>query len=157
MRASASIDSERNFDLFARQTQLQLSSTFLQPSSTLGSRKILTNQELQENAESKLVRRALEGRTGGKRRRDGIDEPMDSDDPDDGIAEPDGSRQSPVIIPNDEENEGPETVQDGPVIREIGGVGSALRRNADGTVPAVNHVGMQKKVSSYLKLLNTQF
>ncbi|KLO14778.1 DHX37 protein [Schizopora paradoxa] len=131
------------------QTQLQLPSTLLQPSSTLGSRKVLTNQELQENAESKLVKRALDGRVGGKRRRGAQgheDEVTESDASDDDLPVPDGSRESPVVIPNDDFSTS-EIVKDGPVIREIGVVGSALRRNADGTVPAPTHVKKQKKTT----------
>lgn len=81
------------------------------------------------------MNRALDGRVGGKRRRGvQVDEEMDSDASDDDVPEPDGSRHSPVVIPSDDIG-APETVQDGPTVREIGGIGSALRRNADGTIP----------------------
>ncbi|EJC98118.1 P-loop containing nucleoside triphosphate hydrolase protein [Fomitiporia mediterranea MF3/22] len=132
------------------QTQAQLPTTLhLQPSSTLGSRKVQTHEELQAKQEDKEVRRIMEGRGKGGRRKRNMYSGMDVDtDEDSGTEEdndmrkndegsrdadmekelPGSSPESPVII-FDEPEDVPKIL---PQVTDA--VGSALRRNKDGTL-----------------------
>ncbi|KAH8114512.1 P-loop containing nucleoside triphosphate hydrolase protein, partial [Phellopilus nigrolimitatus] len=127
------------------ETQAQLPSTLqLQSSSTLGSRKVQTNEELQAKLEDKQIRRAMEGRVKGKRRRQnnaysGIDRVSEDDEDEDiemkeDLAPESGfSRSFPVIVRDEEPAIAPS--KPALVVKDMA-VGGALRKNADGTVSA---------------------
>ncbi|THH11168.1 hypothetical protein EW145_g835 [Phellinidium pouzarii] len=127
------------------QSQAQLPSTLhLQSSSTLGSRKMQTHEELQAKLEDKEVRRAMESRVKGRRPGrtvySGIDGASEDEDMD-GIEtkkptapEPGSSRASPVIVDDgDEKPEPPVTIHTQVSMVEKIAIGSALRKNKDGT------------------------
>ncbi|RPD63130.1 P-loop containing nucleoside triphosphate hydrolase protein [Lentinus tigrinus ALCF2SS1-6] len=129
----------------------------LQSSATLGTGKALTHQQRLDQLEDKEVRRVMDGRAGtGKRRRrenalltaaSDSDELDDfADDPDEAAmdvdrqgahAEEGTSRSRPVVIVDSGFST---TVQsheeDEPMLPASATVGSALKRNADGTVAA---------------------
>ena len=133
--------------LLSRKSQAELSSTLvLHSSATLGTGKVATHQELLDKHEDKEVRRVMDGRTRGKRRapfsgtavsdeesdddlnrgapmKDDASEIMDIDE------DAGKSRENPVVIVDadagslgDQETSVPAAV------------GSALRRNADGSM-----------------------
>ncbi|KAG6910680.1 hypothetical protein DXG01_008724 [Tephrocybe rancida] len=131
------------------QTQAEIpSSLFLQTSSTLGTGKATTHQERFERLEDKEVRRALEGRS-GKRKRDDTYAVINADDED-------ASSEDEILRSDQEEtkassssnlaNEPPREQPTPPTVVEVtnmlpvastsSAVGSALKRNPDGTVVA---------------------
>ncbi|KAL5482731.1 ECM16 [Sanghuangporus weigelae] len=143
------------------QTQAQLPTLLhLQPSSTLGSRKAKTHEDLQSTQEDKEVRRLMEGRTKGRRRRrnqfSGMD--MDTDDgsvddesensdhenEEDGLQEEPGSSESSPIIIRDEGTATSELNQKQKVSADVT-FGSALRRKEDGTVQELSVVKRHAK------------
>ncbi|KAF6757513.1 DHX37 protein [Ephemerocybe angulata] len=138
------------------QSQATLSSAMLQSSSMLGSKKVLTHQELLDKQEDKEVRDALEGKTTGKRKRrpqderysvhqaGGEDEDEDEDE-DDELASRYASRPT-TERPIESTPEEPAAPLEPSVTVDLSSahvklpeakpvaVGSALRRNADGTI-----------------------
>ncbi|KIK69520.1 hypothetical protein GYMLUDRAFT_33890 [Collybiopsis luxurians FD-317 M1] len=119
---------EERVQLFEKlsQSQAQLpSSIHFQSSSTLGTGKPTTHQERLDKLEDKQVRRALDGRSGKRKRHDGLFEVVEADTDDDqddldSIAEPSVELSEPP----------PQPIAPQPV------VGGALARNPDGTVVA---------------------
>lgn len=116
----------------------------LQPSSTLGSRDLRTNEERRNKTEDKDVRRIMEGRVKGARRKrnlysgmDGLSEDEDQLSGQEDVSEKNGtpipgtSREFPVLVEDSEI----QAVKQSPEKTELS-LGSALRRNADGTVQA---------------------
>lgn len=116
----------------------------LQPSSTLGSRDLRTNEERRNKTEDKDVRRIMEGRVKGARRKrnlysgmDGLSEDEDQLYAEEDVSEKNGtpipgtSREFPVLVEDSEI----QAVKQSPEKTELS-LGSALRRNADGTVQA---------------------
>ncbi|TFK40653.1 P-loop containing nucleoside triphosphate hydrolase protein [Crucibulum laeve] len=130
------------------QSQASLSSALLQSSSTLGTGKLATHLELQERQEDKEVRKVLEGRL-GKRKRYGDGDMYD-------ITGPDGESEDEDMLsdfgekgaaPSPEKRSAARSKEvividsttmavGEPVKTTISAVGSALQRNADGTVVA---------------------
>ncbi|KAL5524621.1 ECM16 [Sanghuangporus sanghuang] len=138
------------------QTQAQLPTLLrLQPSSTLGSRNAKTHEDLQSKKEDKEVRRLMEGRTKGRRRRrnqfSGMDMDTDNGSVDDenedshheneeeGLQEEPGSSESSPIIIRDEGTATSELNQKQEVSVDVT-VGSALRKKEDGTVQELSVV-----------------
>lgn len=129
------------------QSQAQLTSTLnLQSSSTLGTGKAFTNRERLERLEDKQVRKAVEGRTGKRKRKgdnyavllpgEGESEGTDEDMEGRGVR-----RRSPIVLrETQEEPASPNTDISLPITRldtsANVAVGSALKRNADGSVVA---------------------
>ncbi|KAL5501491.1 ECM16 [Sanghuangporus vaninii] len=142
------------------QTQAQLPTLLhLQPSSTLGSRNVKTHEDLHSKQEDKEVRRLMEGRTKGRRRRrnqfsgmgmdtdDGSedDESENSDhENEEGLQEEPGSSESSPIIIRDEETTTSELNRKQEVSADVT-VGSALRRKQDGTVQELSVVKRHAK------------
>jgi len=128
------------------QSQAQLPTTLhLQSSSTLGTGKASTNRERLDKLEDKETRRAIEGRA-GKRKRDGdkydvLHAGDDDDEDDDGIDIDTNGREKinirragqPQAVAAHSESL-PLTTQ--PTASVSSSVGSALRRNPDGTLVA---------------------
>ncbi|KAF5338958.1 hypothetical protein D9611_008721 [Ephemerocybe angulata] len=137
------------------QSQATLSSAMLQSSSMLGSKKVLTHQELLDKQEDKEVRDALEGKTTGKRKRRPQDERYsvhqageededEDEDEDDELASRYASRPT-TERPIESTPEEPAAPLEPSVTVDLSSahvkpqeakpvaVGSALRRNADGT------------------------
>ncbi|KAI5122781.1 hypothetical protein M0805_000125 [Coniferiporia weirii] len=135
-------------------SQAQFPSTLhLQPSSTLGSRIIQTNEELQAKLEDKEVRRVMESRVKGRRRRrDAYSDMNEDSEGEEGTEdvemrevpapEPGSSRASPVVIFDEEPLFAP---SDQAHVVEGVAVGSALRKNPDGTVKAPKIVKRRPK------------
>ncbi|KAL1748410.1 P-loop containing nucleoside triphosphate hydrolase protein [Schizophyllum fasciatum] len=137
---------EERVHLFEKlaKTQSEVSNVLqLQSSATLGTRKAVTHQDVQAQAEDKEVRRAFDSRPGKRRRLNGPapDEDVSSDDED--VPMPGSSRSSPSRSPE------PPVVEAQPsqpklaapnVVKHEPIVGGALQRNADGTpvAPIVN-------------------
>jgi ATP-dependent RNA helicase DHX37/DHR1 len=122
------------------ESQAQLSSTLdLQSSSTLGTGVASTNKERLEKLEDKEVRRAIESRPGKRKRVNdnstvvyplcsGESEDDDSDIP----ISPDGQLNVEMGITESEE-----LLDDSLALHdELAAVGSALRRNEDGSIEA---------------------
>ena len=148
-----------------RKSQNGVVSTLLQSSSTLGTGKVLTHNERLEKEENIQVRHAMQSRIGKRKRRGDIMDPMDvvdnSEDEDEdesdevnrsdkqSIPEP----QFMVSTPSTEDRQmdfrdvQPISVANGPVV-----VGSALRKNKDGTVAAPIIRGKANKVLSQRQL-----
>ncbi|GLB38537.1 putative helicase associated domain (HA2) Add an annotation [Lyophyllum shimeji] len=131
------------------QTQAEIPSSFeLKTSSSLGTGKVSTHKERLERLEDKEVRRALDGRTGKRKRNDHLYAVVHanesySEEEDEGlVASADEGRKSSV--PDEALNaptQAPAIVQASvtqPVASTSAAVGSALKRNADGTVAAPN-------------------
>lgn len=162
-----------------RKSQASASAAFgLQSSATLGTGKPITHQQRLEEAEDKEVRRAMDGRSGqGKRRRrtEALDISVDGSDGDDDdggyygmdvdthgdtdLPAQDGtSRSNPVVIIDSgfSTKEQLPGVEDSPPQQTISTVGSALKRNADGSVaaPRVAHRKPKVKVSILLSLIS---
>ncbi|KAF9077697.1 P-loop containing nucleoside triphosphate hydrolase protein [Rhodocollybia butyracea] len=122
------------------QSQAQIpSSVHFQSSSTLGTGKIITHQDQLDKLEDKEVRRALEGRIGKRKRRDGLFDVMDADADD----EDDEDELNSEAGPSKERPKGPLKPVDAPT------VGGALARNPDGTVvaPKVGHKSKKKTIA----------
>jgi ATP-dependent RNA helicase DHX37/DHR1 len=131
-----------------RKSQAQLPTTLhLQSSSTLGTGKVSTNKERLDKLEDKEIRRALEGRAGKRKRgedRFDILHVDDADDDDDDGSEVWGDlemgregkpeQQATVDAPKAVEVDFESTSQH--MTSEPSVVGSALRRNLDGSVTA---------------------
>ncbi|KAH7909031.1 P-loop containing nucleoside triphosphate hydrolase protein [Hygrophoropsis aurantiaca] len=125
------------------QTQAQIPSISLQSSSTLGTGKVSTNRERQEKLEDKEIRRVLEGRAGKRKRHDNDFSVIDASGSDDEGDEGDidnstdfseklnaiNSHRDPIPTVNASPGSAPilETIS------QPSAVGSALKRNADGT------------------------
>lgn len=124
---------------FLSRTQAEIPSSLqLFSSATVWTGHVATHQELLDRQEDKEVRRVLAGR-GGKRKRNGV--PLDYES--DGISEDDD------LVDNQTDAGGPSaqkktenTVESTdastsvPVPSSVTDVGSALKRNSDGTVVA---------------------
>ncbi|KAL5520124.1 hypothetical protein ACEPAG_1784 [Sanghuangporus baumii] len=143
------------------QTQAQLPTLLhLQPSSTLGSRKAKTHEDLQSKQEDKEIRRLIEGRTKGRRRRrnqfSGMDlntddgsvddesENADHENEEEGLQEEPGSSESSPIIIRDEGTAMSNLNRKQEVSADVT-VGSALRRKKDGTVQELSIVKRHAK------------
>ncbi|KAK7048361.1 P-loop containing nucleoside triphosphate hydrolase protein [Favolaschia claudopus] len=120
------------------QSQASLPTTLhLQSSSTLGTGKPTTHRDHQDKLEDKEIRRALDGRTGKRRRQtDSYVVTRPDDDPDDGSSEDDASSSRDEIA---QVSEPQPTSSAAPV------VGSALQRNPDGSTVAPKIVPRSKK------------
>ncbi|PFH53904.1 hypothetical protein AMATHDRAFT_136330 [Amanita thiersii Skay4041] len=121
------------------QTQTEVSQLQLQSSSTLGTSHTATNKELLEHQEDKEVRHALDGR--GKRRKRRRNEVFDryetSTDDEiilDDLEVHEQGKDTPKI--NNEVDAGNIPTIQSVVNSPQAGVGSALRRNHDGTITA---------------------
>lgn len=134
-------------------SQATLSSTVLQSSATLGTGKVATHQEQQDKAEDALIKKALLGQTGKRKRHQDVyavhdhDSDINDDDNDQfGSAEegnqvakrsrstsPISALQSSgeVIVVDSSANDNLSKLEKSQVI-----VGSALQRNADGSIVA---------------------
>ncbi|KAJ7675833.1 P-loop containing nucleoside triphosphate hydrolase protein [Mycena polygramma] len=126
------------------QTQATLPTTVhLQSSATLGTGKAITHRDRLDKLEDKEIRRALDGRTGKRRRQDdsyavtGPDGDIDDEDGDENDSEDDASMQI----------SGPSK----PVASVPAAVGSALQRNPDGTVVAPKIVPRSSKKKAAFK------
>ncbi|KAG6830018.1 hypothetical protein H0H92_002546 [Tricholoma furcatifolium] len=131
------------------QTQAQIpSSLHLQTSSSLGTGKASTNQERHDQQEDKEIRRALDGRLGKRKRgndtyavidvndeasQDSEGEMLDRDDDEDEAPTPKKAKESPTEIQSAPRTVEITTASLAPVPPAIG---SALKKNADGTVAA---------------------
>ncbi|KAF8073607.1 P-loop containing nucleoside triphosphate hydrolase protein [Lyophyllum atratum] len=131
------------------QTQAEIpSSSHLQTSSSLGTGKVSTHQERSERLEDKEVRRALDGRAGKRKRNDDIYAVVHVD-------EKDSDREDEYLLASAGEGEtssrrkerssaGTEeapsltiqTITMQAIASTSSAVGSALKRNSDGTVAA---------------------
>lgn len=153
-----------------RQSQAAFDSALLQSSSMLGSGKILTHQELLEKLEDREVRQALDGKTTGKRKRSrgdqyavyeaGEDETDDDDDGAEGESSYTSRAREMMLPMNLREEEATQSSTEPTVMvdtssanikpkeLESSAVGSALRRNADGSVvqPRVRQRTKSKQV-----------
>ena len=124
-----------------------------------------TNEELISKAEDIEIRRAIEGHgRGGRRKRnadaemngtsedesDHISEGMDIEQAQDHALEPGSSRNSPVIVEDEPSTSSmiPEVRSD--VADSI--VGSALRKNTDGTIQAPTIVKRRQKSIAVSKI-----
>ena len=121
------------------------STALLQSSSSLGSRKMLSFDDRLANAEDLEVRKRLDGRVGRKRRRldsnlaSVNDDEAEVDDSTKASDQESGEEQSetvppvvePLRIPEREPHSRPAHP---PHVPQPSDVGSALRRNADGSV-----------------------
>lgn len=115
-----------------RKTQSESTSLNLQTSSTLGTGKPSTHQDRLDRFEDKEVRKVIEGKVGGKRKRNNVAEPiydnedegdfMDLDEPPVG-----SSVANPVVVVDEGFSTAPVSAPS---------VGSALRKNPDGSVIA---------------------
>ncbi|KAG6843905.1 hypothetical protein H0H87_011894 [Tephrocybe sp. NHM501043] len=145
------------------QTQAEIpSSLYLQTSASLGTGKATTHQERFERLEDKEIRRALDGRSGKRKRGDDTytvvnanDEDEDSEDEmldhgsDEGQASPSmkETKEFPVERPP-----APIVVESSsapPVASTSSIVGSALKRNADGTIVAPKIRSKSKNKTSF--------
>ncbi|KAL0579130.1 putative ATP-dependent RNA helicase DHR1 [Marasmius crinis-equi] len=121
---------EERVQLFEKlsQSQAQIPSSLqLQSSSTLGTGRVRTHQEITDRVEDKEVRRALDGRTGKRKRHEIFDVVDGSDDEGSDVSEladeaPSKSAQISNVTANDTASQ--------PV------VGGALKRDANGNVVA---------------------
>lgn len=137
------------------QSQATLATSTLQRSSTLGSGKTLTHEERLEQEEDKETRKALDGRIGKRKRaRDEFDvvngPDIESDDEDDFLASRPNRSHEPSSPQRDVVMEHPLVVVDSSNSHvKPQEVGSALKRNADGTVapPKVRQRTKSKQVS----------
>lgn len=119
----------------------------------LGSGKTLTHQELLEKLEDREVRQALEGKTTGKRKRsrgdqyavyEADEDEVESDgEQSEGSSKPkaiatpmdvDADETAPQSTPQPAVTVDMPSTNQGPKVQETPSVGSALRRNADGSV-----------------------
>ncbi|KAG6820176.1 hypothetical protein H0H93_004307 [Arthromyces matolae] len=136
------------------QTQEEIPSTLhLQTSSSLGTGKALTHQERYERLEDKQVRRALDGQSGKRKRAGDTYTVIDAAGDDDMYSDEDMSysgghdEKAPLHVKEDDEL--PSTASREPSavmlpttsMPSAVAVGSALKRNPDGTVvaPKVRH------------------
>ncbi|KAJ4482133.1 P-loop containing nucleoside triphosphate hydrolase protein [Lentinula aciculospora] len=120
---------EERVTLFEKlsQSQAQLpSSIHLQSSSTLGTGKSITHQDLLDRQENKEIRRAIEGRSGKRKRHEGLYGIIEADADEDSTEDEKGS--------SIEAGEMAEHSPKPPAAQSV--VGSALARNPDGTVIA---------------------
>ncbi|KAJ6508792.1 P-loop containing nucleoside triphosphate hydrolase protein [Mycena sanguinolenta] len=122
------------------QSQATLPTTLhLQSSATLGTGKATTHRDRLDKLEDKEIRRALDGRTGKRRRQDdtytvtGPDEHMEDDE---SSPEDDAFPSAPIAGP-----------LSSPAPSVTPAVGSALQRNPDGTVVAPKIVPKSKKAA----------
>ncbi|KAF5382586.1 hypothetical protein D9615_002788 [Tricholomella constricta] len=131
------------------QTQAEIpSSLYLQTSSSLGTGKASTHQERFDRLEDKQVRRALDGRAGKRKRNDDVyavvpaDEKGSDTEGEDFISDADDERPSTNLKTSNVREEAAITTYDTgvqptlPVASVSSSVGSALKRNPDGTVAA---------------------
>ncbi|KAF4617551.1 hypothetical protein D9613_006038 [Agrocybe pediades] len=134
------------FDKLSK-TQATSSSVVLQSSATLGTGKPLTHQQLQDKEEDALVKKTLLGQTGKRKRRQDAYHVLDNEPEDDEDEEmlgiegraspPDISNSSPakdradIVVVDASTNEVTERHEPSKPA-----VGSALQRNADGSVVA---------------------
>lgn len=136
---------------FLSKTQASLSSAVLQSSSTLGTGKPLTFEERQAKEEDALVKKALVGQTGKRKRNQDVFSVHDNEDlsGDDGEEEEERPRKIGKAIPDDGDEadvpsisppevvvvEAPENPPPKKVSENVA-VGSALQRNPDGSIAA---------------------
>jgi ATP-dependent RNA helicase DHX37/DHR1 len=131
---------------FFSQTQAELPSSLpLQSSSSLGTGKVSTHQELLDKLEDKETRRAMEGRAGKRRRHGNAYEVMvpDDDDSSDVDLAGNGILGAAFVTAEDYPDVPKETVPSESAAATaiesslaVAEVGSALQRNPDGTVVA---------------------
>lgn len=134
--------------IFPSQTQAEIPSSLqLQASSTLGTGKATTHKERLERLEDKEVRRALDGRAGKRKRHDDVYAVIHPDN--------ENSDEEEVLVKDRSEgklrldvetsvygqkeltsiNLAPVTISQ-PIALASSAVGSALQRNADGSIMA---------------------
>ncbi|CAK5275700.1 unnamed protein product, partial [Mycena citricolor] len=112
------------------QTQATLPNSFhLQSSSTLGTGKTTSHSDYLAKAEDKEVRRALDGQTSKRRRQPDSYTVIEADEDD----EDDADERSDLV----EDSAVPQLA---PTVNSATAVGSALKRNADGSVVAPKFV-----------------
>lgn len=143
---------------FLSKTQASLSSAVLQSSSTLGTGKPLTFEERQAKDEDALIKKALSGQTGKRKRHQDVFSVHDNDDlsnEDEDEEEDERPRKVPKAVSGDQGED--EIMDDDPLAAELQVdvevveapdnpppkkpvdakvVGSALQRNADGSIMA---------------------
>ncbi|TFY66717.1 hypothetical protein EVG20_g4366 [Dentipellis fragilis] len=152
---------EERLELFEKLAKSQAdlpTSLHLHSSSTLGTGRALTNQALLDKYEDKEVRRAMEGRSGKRRRGDRFDGVNDAEsDEEDAILDKAAAMEVDVEDGNEQE-EG--LTRDKPVVvvdssfsapsepKVLPSVGSALQRNADGSVVAPRIIRKKEKGKS---------
>ncbi|EAU85900.2 DHX37 protein [Coprinopsis cinerea okayama7 len=161
LREEKKLKKEERVHIFEKlaKSQATLSTAVLQSSSTLGSGKTLSHLERLEKEEDAETRKALDGRLGKRKRRreeydvvHGVDEDDSDEDEDLKPASP-----SPYLLPHkDVEMEEPPPNEPEPAVvvnslpqSDPPVVGSALRRNPDGTVvqPKIRQRTKQKQAS----------
>ncbi|KAF8176995.1 P-loop containing nucleoside triphosphate hydrolase protein [Pholiota molesta] len=133
------------FDKLAK-TQASMSSAILQSSSTLGTGKLSTFEDRQDKAEDALVRKSLAGQTGKRKRHQDVYDIHDAEgnDLEDSEEEEEIRARKISKLSSRENEEKPEleiVVVQGPANpppkkASTPTVGSALQRNADGSVVA---------------------
>ncbi|KAF9534476.1 P-loop containing nucleoside triphosphate hydrolase protein [Crepidotus variabilis] len=137
-------------------TQASMESSVLQSSSTLGTGKTLTHEELQEKVEDKFVRKRLLKDNGKRKRRvensdDEDTQEEDSNPPLPGYSTRKGVVEiaSPVDLLETEIN--PPSTSGEAMVTETPSIGSALQRNTDGSfvTPRVGQKSKRKKMSSW--------
>ncbi|KAJ3854045.1 P-loop containing nucleoside triphosphate hydrolase protein [Lentinula lateritia] len=113
------------------QSQAQLPSTVhFQSSATLGTGKATTHQDLLDKQEDKEIRRAIEGRSGKRKRHDGFYDVVEAEADDEEDEEDEGDFKT-------ESGRLEESVEFSPKLPALQPtVGSALARDSDGTVIA---------------------
>jgi ATP-dependent RNA helicase DHX37/DHR1 len=143
-----------------RKSQNGVDSALLQSSSMLGTGKPLTHQQRFEKDEDSQVRQAMLGRVGKRRRHSEVMDMMDSaddkDDKDEGLSDSDAETDDEpkgAVTRTSVEDEQMEVVniQEAkkppiPVVNMPVVIGSALRRNEDGTIAASAVRKRSKKV-----------
>ncbi|KAJ7175857.1 P-loop containing nucleoside triphosphate hydrolase protein [Mycena filopes] len=124
------------FEKLAQSQATLPSSLQLQSSATLGTGKAITHRDRLDKLEDKEIRRALDGRTGKRKRQDDSYAVVGANDsPDD---DTDGEDSASIQIGNPSNPS---------VSSALATVGSALQRNADGSIVPPKIVPRSKKAS----------
>ncbi|KAJ3895464.1 P-loop containing nucleoside triphosphate hydrolase protein [Lentinula edodes] len=137
---------EERVHLFEKlsQSQAQLPSTVhFQSSATLGTGKATTHQDLLDKQEDKEIRRAIEGRSGKRKRHDGFYDVVEAEADDEEGEEDEGDFMTETGLLEEQIEPSPKLPASQPT------VGSALARNSDGTViaPMVRPRSKNKKTA----------
>ncbi|KAJ3526767.1 hypothetical protein NMY22_g10037 [Coprinellus aureogranulatus] len=162
---------EERVEIFEKlkQSQAAFDSALLHSSSMLGSGKTLTHQKLLDKLEDREVRQALDGKTTGKRKRSRGDnyavydagEEEDDDESEDDMKEESRHTTKPAVSSTDVEEGSTTLATAEPTVtvdtsslnvkskEEPAVVGSALRRNTDGSVvqPKIRKKTKSKQIS----------